>query len=205
MKLTFANNQNLMLVRKALQKIVASNKNNTVKDEFANDLASIMIDYDDQMEWDSGAARQDAMLGIIDIREHDIQYYVRTAMDNGIMMMDLCLDIRVGIWYDVTASQGQVSLRRRDDIVNRADPIVLAYDIETSKSPLKFPDANVDQIMMISYMIDGQGFLITNRDIISEDIQDFEYTPLPECEGMFTIYNEQNEVVSSYLIFSINY
>jgi DNA polymerase epsilon subunit 1 len=100
----------------------------------------------------------------------------------------------VGIWYDVTASQGQISLRRRDDIVNRADPIVLAYDIETSKSPLKFPDASVDQIMMISYMIDGQGFLITNRDIISEDIHDFEYTPLPEYEGIFTIYNEQNEV-----------
>lgn len=34
--------------------------------------------------------------------------------------------------------------------------IVLAYDIETTKLPLKFPDAQSDQIMMISYMIDGQ-------------------------------------------------
>lgn len=61
--------------------------------------------------------------------------------------------------------------------------IVLAFDIETTKLPLKFPDANTDQIMMISYMIDGQGYLITNREIISKDVDDFEYTPNPEFEG----------------------
>lgn len=33
---------------------------------------------------------------------------------------------------------------------------MLAFDIETTKLPLKFPDAETDQIMMISYMIDGQ-------------------------------------------------
>jgi DNA polymerase epsilon subunit 1 len=43
-----------------------------------------------------------------------------------------------------------------EDRLKRADPVVLAFDIETSKSPLKFPDAAVDSIMMISYMIDGQ-------------------------------------------------
>ena len=32
----------------------------------------------------------------------------------------------------------------------------MAYDIETTKLPLKFPDATTDQIMMISYMINGQ-------------------------------------------------
>lgn len=62
--------------------------------------------------------------------------------------------------------------------------IVMAYDIETTKLPLKFPDANTDQIMMISYMIDGQGYLITNREIISADVDDFEYTPKPEFEGI---------------------
>ena len=36
------------------------------------------------------------------------------------------------------------------------DPVVLAFDIETTKLPLKFPDSSMDQIMMISYMIDGQ-------------------------------------------------
>ena len=33
---------------------------------------------------------------------------------------------------------------------------MLAYDIETTKLPLKFPDPTIDCIMMISYMIDAQ-------------------------------------------------
>ena len=40
--------------------------------------------------------------------------------------------------------------------VHFQEPVVLAFDIETTKLPLKFPDAQTDQIMMISYMIDGQ-------------------------------------------------
>ena len=32
---------------------------------------------------------------------------------------------------------------------------ILAYDIETSKDPLKFPDAEKDEIMMISLMYEG--------------------------------------------------
>ena len=71
--------------------------------------------------------------------------------------------------------------------------MVLAYDIETTKLPLKFPDAVIDQIMMISYMIDGQGFLITNREIVSQDIADFEYTPRPEYDGLFLVFNELDE------------
>ena len=38
---------------------------------------------------------------------------------------------------------------------------------------------------MISYMIDGIGFLIINREIVSEDVEDFEYTPRPEFKGEF--------------------
>lgn len=38
-----------------------------------------------------------------------------------------------------------------------------------------------------------QGYLITNREIISEDVEDFEYTPKPEFEGFFTIFNEPDE------------
>lgn len=36
---------------------------------------------------------------------------------------------------------------------------------------------------MISYMVDKQGYLIVNREVVSEDIGDFEYTPKPEFEG----------------------
>ena len=70
----------------------------------------------------------------------------------------------------------------------------MAYDIETTKQPLKFPDQQTDQIMMISYMVDGQGFLITNREIVSDDIDDFEYTPKDEYPGEFTVFNEPDEV-----------
>jgi len=42
-------------------------------------------------------------------------------------------------------------------------------------------------------MIDGQGFLITNREIVSSDIDDFDYTPKPEFEGPFTIVNARDE------------
>ena len=77
--------------------------------------------------------------------------------------------------------------------VKRAEPVVLAFDIETTKLPLKFPVKETDAVMMISYMIDGQGFLITNRDIVSMDIDDFEYTPKVEFHGPFTVFNEENE------------
>lgn len=39
-----------------------------------------------------------------------------------------------------------------------------------------------------------QGYLITNREIVSADVEDFEYTPKPEFEGPFTIFNEPNEI-----------
>lgn len=39
-----------------------------------------------------------------------------------------------------------------------------------------------------------QGFLITNREIVSADVDDFEYTPKPEFEGHFVIFNEPNEL-----------
>ena len=39
------------------------------------------------------------------------------------------------------------------------------------------------QVFMISYMLDRQGYLIINREVVGEDIGDFEYTPKPEFEG----------------------
>jgi hypothetical protein len=47
---------------------------------------------------------------------------------------------------------------------------------------------------MISYMLDRQGYLIVNREVVGADIADFEYTPKPEFEGPFTIFNEPNEL-----------
>ncbi|PXF40650.1 DNA polymerase epsilon catalytic subunit A [Gracilariopsis chorda] len=46
---------------------------------------------------------------------------------------------------------------------------------------------------MISWMVDGNGFLAINREVVSKDIDNFEYRPHPEFHGSFEIYNEPNE------------
>jgi DNA polymerase epsilon subunit 1 len=68
-------------------------------------------------------------------------------------------------------------------MLERANVRILAFDIETTKQPLKFPNPAEDSIMMISYMLDRQGYLIINRSIVSADIEDFEFTPRPEYES----------------------
>lgn len=125
---------------------------------------------------------------IVDIREYDVPFHVRVSID---------LKLNCGLWYDIRCRPGGLEMplvTPRPDILDRPEAIVLAYDIETTKLPLKFPDAQSDQIMMISYMIDGQGYLITNREIISCDVNDFEYTPKPEFEGNFIVFNEPDEM-----------
>ena len=104
----------------------------------------------------------------------------------------------------------------------QAEPRTLAFDIECTKAPLKFPDVTLDRIYMISYMFDGQvrgrtraraavkavvgygmcvhcwsvcvqGYLLINREIVSEDVEDFEYTPKPEYKGPFKVINVADE------------
>lgn len=91
-------------------------------------------------------------------REYDVPYHIRVSIENKIFC---------GSWYSVCSRGTEAPfIVKRDDIIERPDMIVLAYDIETTKLPLKFPDAQSDQIMMISYMIDGQVcvilFLVSN-------------------------------------------
>jgi DNA polymerase epsilon subunit 1 len=71
----------------------------------------------------------------------------------------VAIDMKIfcGTWYTVRCRGNEMpTITKREDLIERPDPIVLAFDIETTKLPLKFPDANTDQIIMISYMIDGQ-------------------------------------------------
>ncbi|CAO3645614.1 unnamed protein product [Cunninghamella echinulata] len=190
LKLSFRNVSDLLSVRKILLPVA---KKNQLKLEAVDTYAKVVsetnnISYESQHVSAAMSSRrnlQDALDYIIDIREYDVPYYVRVAID---------LDIRVGLWYTVKAQDdGMTTLTRRVDLVHRPDPVILAFDIETTKLPLKFPDAAIDSIMMISYMIDGRGYLITNREIVSQDIEDFEYTPKPEFEGPFIIFNEPDE------------
>jgi DNA polymerase epsilon subunit 1 len=48
---------------------------------------------------------------------------------------------------------------------------ILSYDIETSKDPLKFPDAEKDQVMMVSLMYEGEAFLIINCGFCGHEVE----------------------------------
>ena len=40
--------------------------------------------------------------------------------------------------------------------------------------------------------------MLINREVVSADVENFEYTPKPEFEGYFTVFNEPDEVCVSY-------
>ncbi|XP_018496572.1 DNA polymerase epsilon catalytic subunit A [Galendromus occidentalis] len=163
-KCTFSNTTDLQKVRRELLPIVKKNKLDKTS---------------------AAGANSDVLKNILDMREHDVPYHVRVSID---------LKLFVGLWYTVKVQHSKSPIiTRKQDLLATPDICVLAYDIETSKLPLKFPDSASDQIMMISYMIDGHGYLITNKEIVSENVEDFEYTPKPEFQGQFTIFNEENE------------
>ncbi|KAF9181365.1 DNA polymerase epsilon catalytic subunit [Haplosporangium sp. Z 11] len=184
-KLSFRNVRDLLSVRKVLLPAAKQNlAKMSVLDTYAEVVSASADMGMDHEPITSKAGGGDGLDHIVDIREYDIPYTIRVAIDK---------DIRIGLWYNVRVTPTDVEIKRQFDRVARADPVVLAFDIETTKLPLKFPDAAIDSVMMISYMIDGQGFLITNREVVSQDIDDFEYTPKPEYEGLFTIFNEPTE------------
>ena len=179
-KISFSNVEHLKTVKSYLVQLSALNRMRVPDEEVYEGIFGEEIE-DSKEPLKNNAQAPDH---IMELREHDLMYYTRVTIDQ---------DIRVGLWYKVSLFQGELILEPRPDIVRRADPVVLAFDIETTKLPLKFPDSSFDSVMMISYMIDGVGFLITNREIVSQNIDDFEYTPKPEYQGLFHIFNEKNE------------
>ncbi|XP_029019497.1 DNA polymerase epsilon catalytic subunit A [Betta splendens] len=188
-KLSFNTVDDLVKVKREISPAVRKNREREQSnDTYTSMLSSALSGGHVTTADDDGMSKSisDQLDNIVDMREYDVPYHVRVSID---------LKIHVAHWYNVRyrGSAYLPEIVRRDDLVERPDPVVLAFDIETTKLPLKFPDAETDQIMMISYMIDGQGFLITNREIVSENIEDFEFTPKPEYEGPFTIFNEDNE------------
>lgn len=198
LQLSFANVSDLLSVRKFIMPIAEKNKEKVSAMDTYAEVASASAGFDvyddEEANVDKANAITEASDFIVDIREYDVPYHVRVTIDK---------DIRIGKWYTVEAKHGVVSMTCLEERLQRADPVVLAFDIETTKLPLKFPDAAIDQVMMISYMIDGQGFLITNREIVSEDISDFEYTPKAEYHGPFMIFNEANERATLERFFSM--
>nr|CAB3265004.1 DNA polymerase epsilon catalytic subunit A-like [Phallusia mammillata] len=194
LKLSFNHVDDLTSVRQAVNRAVRKNKERDKGSSVYTSMLTSALAGKTVNDKNSFKKVQDQLESIIDIREYDVPYHVRVSID---------LQIHVGLWYTVQFKGSGIPpvITRREDLLERPDPVVLAYDIETTKLPLKFPDAETDNIMMISYMIDGHGFLICNREIVAEDVEDFEFTPRPEFEGKFTIFNEPDEVSTLHRFF----
>lgn len=179
LRISFLTVQDLVACRMQLAPVVAANKarraTSDVFEAFERDIEEEFIEAKDHGEY------------IDDIREYDIPYYQRVLIDT---------NIRVSKWYNVKVKGGKVEMTCNEEIQQRAQAKILAFDIECTKAPLKFPDTQLDSVMMISYMIDGQGYLIINREHVGADIEDFEYTPKPEMKGPFVVWNEKDEVAT---------
>jgi DNA polymerase epsilon subunit 1 len=172
LKLVFDNVQQLMEVRRRVEEVVRKN-------QAKQDATALLY----QPHQDS--AQNDPLSTLIDMREYDVPYVVRVCTD---------LEIRAGAWYTVTPNPTNIGVvLTEQDVETKANPSYMAFDIECTKAPLKFPDANFDSIFMISYMVNGQGYLIISRHVVSQDVNDFEYTPKPNYPGPFHIFNEATE------------
>ena len=191
-KLIFDNVDQLQRVKKEVMDVLQMNERKRADRGEEFDLLAPMMMYDANYvhsaeEGNSSsitARKEDPLSTLLDIREHDVPYLVRVCID---------LNLRAGCWYTLTPlSSGGVSLSDRGTLP-KANPKVLAFDIECTKAPLKFPDAEFDSIFMISYMIDGQGYLILSRHVVGKDVANFEYTPKPKYPGPFVVINEMTE------------
>ena len=69
---------------------------------------------------------------IVDIREFDVPYHMLVSIDT---------DIRCGLWYTVHCMNNETHIELFTELEARPEPKVLAWDIECTKMPLKFPDA----------------------------------------------------------------
>jgi len=176
-KLIFRSVTQLMDVRNQLRDLLKSQDSNSMDGNGGNSN-NVHTDIDKILSVHDSRRVSDSWTNMQELREYDVPYVARVCMDN---------NIRAGSWYTVTLEQTDDAspphpVLSDADIETKGNPRVLAFDIECSKAPLKFPNADVDEIYMISYMCsDGrgtpQGYLITSRTIVSEDVADFDYTP----------------------------
>ena len=54
---------------------------------------------------------------------------------------------------------GKVALEQREDLLQRAEPRICAFDIETTKLPLQFPNSEHDQVQRPSHLSTEQSFI----------------------------------------------
>lgn len=135
-------------------------------------------------------SKEEVLTEMVEIYEYDVKYITRICIDK---------NIRCGLWYKVIRQENELYTENiYFQILNKkviAPLNVLAWDIECYKDELKFPDKEKDEIILISYMYNGQGYLIVNRNVMSKNIREFLYRPNKEYSGAgsFKIFNEKNE------------
>ncbi|CAF4762286.1 unnamed protein product [Rotaria sp. Silwood2] len=81
--------------------------------------------------------------GIIELREFDVPYHIRVCID---------LKINVGLWYGILDQSNSGPLNQlllKLDLIEQLEPIIFAFDIECTKTQLKFPSAASDQINIL--------------------------------------------------------
>lgn len=73
---------------------------------------------------------------ITEVREYDVPYHIRVCIDN---------ELRCSFWYSLEMDGPLLSkVEYLKTKLDKADLRVCAFDIETSKAPLKFPDSRFD-------------------------------------------------------------
>lgn len=169
-----------ILIRKEIDEIVRENKQ---RKEEQSVILLFAKEKRQRKEW----AAKDSILGT---HESDIAVEIQMA---------ITMNINVGKWYTVEYT-GEYKIEECKKVIP-PELRILSYDIETTKDPLKFPNAEKDKVMMVSVMANEKGWLIVNRECVLADINPFEYQPTHDIGGKFSIFNEptEKEVLKRFL------
>lgn len=148
LKLSFHSVDELVRVRKEISARVKANREiKSLKSTYTDMLGE---HFKDNVEASTSRDRSkstnlskatDALDYLIDIREYDVPYLTRVSIDLGIFAAH---------WYTIKCRPGHPpEFSRTEETVAWPEPVVLAYDIETTKLPLKFPDVSIDQVEIL--------------------------------------------------------
>eukprot|EP00798_Chlamydomonas_sp_ICE-L_P017971 gene17971-24376_t len=212
LKVSFWNVQQQMEAKRELMPIIWSNRDKA-KTKAARAVLANPVDE----EGTSYTSIKDVMESIIDMREYDVPYHIRFAIDS---------DVRCGHWFTVKCLDGDTSLHRRADLLQRAKTCICAWketpaytdELTCSVEPrpasvylITNKEVVGGEIKDFEYTPKPEyhrpftiGYLITNKEVVGGEIKDFEYTPKPEFDGPFTIFNEDNELVKPAIYVTYN-
>ncbi|VDN09429.1 unnamed protein product, partial [Dibothriocephalus latus] len=167
LKLSFNSVDELTRVRREIASRVKANREiQSLKSSYTDMLGEHFADTTDASSGYSKTKMASKVTDALDYLSDIREYDVP-------YLMRVCIDLNIfaAHWYTVKCRPSQ--------------PPEFIKSEETVAWP--------EPIMMISYMIDGMGYLICNQEIIAEDVEDFEFTPRPEFPGHFRVYNVINE------------